>query len=141
PARTRPPARSSSGGKRPLLVGGGAALAAAAILAARGGGSALPVFSGARFGTPVRECPNGSDNLQLPFTILVEAANSSGDPVAITSVSTVVTIANGTDTSELGFASHQPSAAVPSSLPAKQTTTVQVTSFLLCGNGPGDAPR
>jgi actin-related protein len=56
-------------------------------------------------------------------------------------VSSVVTIANGTETSEIGFASNKPTTAVPSSLPAKQTVTVQVTSFLLCGNGPGDAPR
>ncbi|HEV7503165.1 MAG TPA: hypothetical protein VGQ33_24270, partial [Vicinamibacteria bacterium] len=131
---------SSSGRRAALLVGGGAAAVTAAVLATRHG-SSLPVFSGARFDTPVLECPNGSDNLQLPFRILVEAANPSGDLLPITSVSTVVTIAAGTITSEFGFASNKPSTAVPASLPAKQNVTIQVTSFLLCGNGDGDAPR
>jgi putative NIF3 family GTP cyclohydrolase 1 type 2 len=139
-ARTASPGHSSSGRKTALIAGIGVAGAATAVVLATRG-SALPVFSGARFGTPVIECPNGSDNLQLPFTILVEAANASGTLVPISSVSSVVTIANGTETSEIGFASNKPTTAVPSSLPAKQTVTVQVTSFLLCGNGPGDAPR
>ena len=140
-ARTDTGGHASKGGRTALLVGGGAAAAATAVVLATRGGSKTPVFSGARFGTPVLVCPNDSDNVPLPFTILIEAANPSGELLPLTSVSTVVTIAAGTDSSELGFASNQASTVVPPSLPAKQTVTLQVTSFLLCGNGPGDEGR
>jgi hypothetical protein len=140
-ARTDTGAHRSSGGRTALLVGGGVAVAATAAVLATRGGSKTPAFSGARFGTPVLDCPNGSDNVPLPFTILIEAANPSGDLVPITFVSSVVTIVAGTDASEHGFASNKATTVVPQSLPAKQTVTLQVTSFLLCGNGPGDEGR
>jgi hypothetical protein len=126
------------------LLGGGAAVAVgtAIVLATRGGSTTdLPTFSGTRFGTPVLDCPNGSENLRLPFTILIEASNPSGSAVPITSASTVVRIVDATIASELGFSSNKESTVLPSSLPARQSVTVQVTSYLLCGNGDTDAPR
>jgi len=137
------PVRKSSSGRKAALIGGGAVVAAGAtVLALRGGGASAPTFSGARFGTPARECPNGSVNVQLPFTILVEASNPSGDPVPINSVTTVITIeVSPSFPGEIGFPSSQPSMVVPSSVPAKQSVTLQISSFLICGNGEGDPPR
>ena len=133
-------ARRSSHAKA-LLIGGAAAVAGgtAAILSARG--SSLPTFSGARFGTPVLDCPNGSEDLHLPFAILVEASNPSGDPVPITSATTIVVIVNGTVGSEVGFQSTKPTTLLPASLPAKQAVTLRLESYLICGNGFGDPPR
>ena len=63
----------------------------------------------------------------------------AGDPVPITSVTTVVTIeVSPSFPGEIGFASSQPSTVVPSSIPAKQSVTLQISSFLICGNGEGD---
>lgn len=126
-----------------LLVGGGVVVAAgAAAILARGGGSGSgPTFTGGRFGTPVLVCENGSDNVHLPFTILVEASNPGGDPVLIRSATAVVTIVDGTATGEIGFASNQDTTALPASIPARGNATVQVSSFLLCGNGFGDPGR
>jgi hypothetical protein len=123
------------------LVGGGVAAAAGAVaIATRGGGSA-PAFSGARFGTPVRVCENGSDSLPLPFIILVEANNPGGSPITITSATAVVTIAAATVSSEVGFASSRETLVTPSSIPAKQSVTLSLQSSLVCGNGFGDEPR
>ena len=141
--RSGAPVRKSSSGRKAALIGGGLAVAAGAtVLAVRGGGDSLPTFSGARFGTPAITCENGSNNVPLPFKILVEASNPSGDPLAITSVSSVITIqASPSVPGEVGFASSQASTAIPSSIPAKQSVTVEVTSFLICGNGEGDVGR
>jgi hypothetical protein len=137
-----PMRKSSSGRKAAIIVGSVAVAGTAAALALRGGGSGAPTFSGARFGTPVLTCPNGSDNVRLPFTVLVEASNPSGDPVPIASVSTVVTIElSPAFTGEIGFQSGEASMVVPASLPPKQGVTLQITSSLICGNGEGDPGR
>jgi hypothetical protein len=133
------PRRSSR--RTPLLLGGGVAVAAGVVAIATRGGGATPTFSGARFGTPVRVCENGSVNLPLPFTILVEATSPAGEPVTITSATSVVTIVAGTISSEIGFASSRETLVVPASIPARQSVTLQLTSSLLCGNGPEDPPR
>jgi hypothetical protein len=142
-SRSGTPARkSSSGRKAALIVGGGVVAAGATVLAVRGGGKSAPVFSGARFGTPALDCANGSDNVRLPFTILVEASNPSGDPLSITSVTTTLRIeASPGFPGEIGFASSKDTTVVPSSVPAKQNVTLQVSSFLFCGNGEGDIGR
>lgn len=126
------------------LIVGGAALAAAGTVAAVAatGGTKRPTFSGARFGTPAVTCENGSDNVHLPFRILVEAANPSKDPVPISSVITVIRIeASPAFAGEIGFQSSQETTVVPSSIPAKQSVTLQLSSFLFCGNGEGDPGR
>jgi hypothetical protein len=142
--RTGAPVRKSSSGGKAAIIGGVAVVAAGAtVLAVRGGGGdPLPTFSGARFGTPARTCENGSHNLRLPFTVLVEAANPSENPVAITTVSTAVTIeASPGFPGEVGFRSGEASTVIPSSIPAKQNVTLEVTSSLICGNGEGDPGR
>jgi putative NIF3 family GTP cyclohydrolase 1 type 2 len=141
--RSGTPVRKSSSGRKAAIIGGSLAVAGtAAALALRGGSTSAPTFSGARFGTPARDCPNGSDNVHLPFTILVEASNPSGDPVPINSVTTVVTIeVSPSFPGEIGFPSSQASTVVPSSVPAKQNVTLQISSFIICGNGEGDPGR
>lgn len=140
--RSGTPARKSSSGRKAALIGGGLVVAAGATVLAVRGGDTTATFSGARFGTPALDCPNGSDNVPLPFKILVEASNPSSDPVPITSVMAPVKIeASPGFPGEIGFASNKASMAIPSSIPAKQNVTVEVTSFLLCGNGEGDAGR
>jgi hypothetical protein len=139
--RTATPSGGSSSHRKAWLVGGGVAVAAGAVAVATRGGGNGPAFSGARFGTPVRVCENGSDNVPLPFIILVEANNPSGAPVAIKSATAVVTIVSATVTSEVGFASSRETLVTPSSIPAKQSVTLSVQSSLVCGNGFGDEPR
>ncbi len=133
--------RGRSSRKRALIMGGAAAVVAAGAAVAATRGAATPTFASARFGTPVLVCPNGSENVALPFEILVEAANSAGDAVAIRSVTSTVRIVNGSVPSEFGFASTRPSTVLPSSIPAKQDVTLRVESTLLCGNGFGDPAR
>jgi putative NIF3 family GTP cyclohydrolase 1 type 2 len=140
--RTGGPARKSSLGRKAAIMWGAVAVAGTAAALALRRGDAAPTFSGARFGTPARDCQNGSDNVHLPFTILVEASNPTGDPVPINSVTTVVTIeVSPAFPGEIGFPSSQPSTVVPSSVPAKQSVTLQISSFLICGNGEGDPGR
>jgi hypothetical protein len=141
--RTGAPVRKSSSGRKAVIIGGSIAVAGtAAALALRGDSTGAPTFSGARFGTPARDCPNGSDNKPLPFMILVEASNPTGEPVPINSVTTVVTIeVSPSFPGEIGFPSSQPSMVVPSSVPAKQSVTLEISSFLICGNGEGDPAR
>jgi len=138
----RAPARKASH-RTALLAGGGAAVAVGAIAVAvkAGGGGAVPVFSGARFGTPVLDCPNNSADLVLPFVILIEASNP-GDPVTVNSATSVITIAaSPLIPSEVGFASSRPTIVMPSSIAGQQNATLQLESSLLCGNGPGDPAR
>jgi len=126
------------------LIVGAAALAAAGTVAVvtATGGTKLPTFSGARFGTPAVTCENGSDKVHLPFTMLVEAANPSNDPVPITSATTVIRIeASPAFAGEVGFQSSELTTVVPASIPAKQSVTLQLSSFLICGNGEGDPGR
>jgi len=141
--RSGTPVRKSSSGRKAALIGGGLVVAAGAtVLAVRGSGDTAPTFSGARFGTPAINCENGSNNVRLPFTILVEASNPSGNPVPITTVSTAMTIeASPGFPGEVGFRSGEASTVVPSSIPAKQSVTLQVTSSLICGTGEGDPGR
>jgi hypothetical protein len=144
-SRTAGAGGSSHSSSKAWLIGGGAAVAAgtAIALATHGGDStsAAPTLSGARFDVPVIVCPNGSDNLHLPFRILIESSNKSGQAIPITSVTSVLTIVNSSIPSEINFGSSQATTVVPSTLPAGQAVTLQVDSFLVCGNGNGDAPR
>jgi len=140
--RTAGPGRKASSGRKAAIIGGSIAVAGTVAVVTATGGKKLPTFTGARFGTPAVTCENGSDNVHLPFTMLVEAANPSGDPVPITSATTVIRIeASPAFAGEIGFQSSQLTTAVPSSIPAKQSVTLQLSSFLICGNGDGDPPR
>jgi hypothetical protein len=131
---------------RTALVAGGAAAAGVGIALALGGGDpATPdgalTVAGARFGSPVLECPNGTDGVPLALTIDMTARNETGGDAAITAVSAVLTIvASPGAPGEVGLQSSQPATVVPATL-LPGTTALRVQTTLTCGNGSGDAPR
>jgi hypothetical protein len=138
-------AAPAKGGNKTLLwVGLGGAAAGAAVIAAAGGGDgegAVTVLN-ARFTTPVIVCPNGSVNVELPFSVLVDVNNPSSQSLAVDVVNTIAVITASPDfPSEVGFSSQRPSAVVPSGVAAGAGATLRVTSTLLCGNSGGDAAR
>jgi hypothetical protein len=142
------PADSGSGKGntgRMLLVAGGAAAAGVGIALAAGGestsSSGVVRLTGARFGTPVIECPNGTDGVPLPLAIDLNADNGTGRDAPISAVSAVLTIvASPALPSEVGFQSSHPATVVPATLrPA--TTALRVQTTLTCGNAGGDEYR
>jgi hypothetical protein len=125
--------------KTPWILGGVAVAAAIAVIpVAAGNGDAVVTFANARFGTPVLVCPNGSHDLPLPFTILVDAESSG--TAQVESVTSTVIIVDSAVPSEIGFASGFATTASPTSVRSGRST-VTLQSTLLCGNGVGDAPR
>ncbi len=133
--------KSGSGSKAGLVALGVGGAAAAIAVAAKGGASEPGVarFANARFGTPVIECPNGSKSVPISFTILVDGTNTTGSPITVNSVSATVVIEASAIPSEIGLASSLPATAAPDTVAA--STTLTVTSALLCDNAPGNAPR
>jgi hypothetical protein len=141
---TAPEPKKSS--KKTLFIVGGIAAAGAGIaIAASGGGTAAPgsaSFSNARFTTPVILCPNGSVSAPLPFTVLVDASNDTGSAVQIRSASVRMTIVESSAVpSEVGQSTTQPGTAIPASVPARTSLSVDVQSALLCTNQPNSAAR
>jgi hypothetical protein len=133
--------KGGSGSKVGLVALGVGGAAAAIAVAAKGGGSepGVALFANARFGTPVIECPNGSKSVPISFTILVDGTNTTGNPVTVNSVSATVVIEASAIPSEIGLASSLPAMAAPDRVAS--STTVTVTSALLCDNAPGNVPR
>jgi hypothetical protein len=126
----------------PWVVGGVAVAGGAAVLASRGGGdpAGATTFSGARFGTPVLDCPDGTTGTPLPVSILVEARNDSKQAVQIRTVSATLIISTSAVPGEIGMAQNRAATALPASVPAG-SATVRVDTSLLCENGLGDASR
>jgi hypothetical protein len=120
------------------LGGAGVAAAGTAVLLTRDDGGDGVTFANARFGTPVIVCPDGSNNLPLPFTILVDADSASGTMVS--SVTATAIIVASAQPAEIGFATSQPARVVPSRI-ASGHSTIAIETTLTCGNGAGDAPR
>jgi hypothetical protein len=123
----------------PWIVGGAVAVAGgAALLATRGGGgnpTGAVTFSGARFATPVLDCPDGTTGTPLPVGILFEARNDSKQVVSIRTVTATLVIVTSAVPGEIGFASNQPATALPSMVPASGSATVRVDTALVCQNG------
>lgn len=141
-AQAIPASKGHKGSVLPWILGGLAVAGGAAVLATRGGGqNGAVTFSGARFGTPVLDCPDGATGTPLPVSILVEARNDSRQAVLINSVTATLVIVTSAVPGEIGFASNQPATTTPASLPATTATTVRVDTALLCNNGIGDASR
>jgi hypothetical protein len=134
-----------SGGKPLLWIALGGAAAGAVVLAASGGddpGVGPITVSNARFATPVITCPNGSQNVDLPFSVLVDVNNPTSNALAIDAVSTIGVITASPDLpSEVGFSSQRPSSVAPAGVAARTGATLRVTSTLLCGNSGGDPAR
>jgi hypothetical protein len=125
---------------RTVLIAGGAVAAGAGIaLATRGGGDVS--FTGARFGTPVLDCPNGTTRAPLMVAIDLSAQNASGSDVTIGSVSAslIIVVSPGV-LGEVGFASSEPATVAPTTL-RPGTTALRVQTTLTCANGEGDASR
>ena len=131
---------------RTVLIAGGAVAAGAGIALAAGGGGSTPsggevTFTGARFGTPVLDCPNGTTSAPLAVAIDLSAENSTGRDVTIGFASAVLIIVSSPGVlSEVGFASTAPATATPATL-RPGTTALRVQTTLTCANGEGDASR
>jgi hypothetical protein len=126
----------------PWVLGGVAVSGGAAVLATRGGAKDGPTtFTGARFATPVLDCPDGETGTSLPVSILVEARNDSKQASLIRTVTATLVIVTSAIPGEVGFAGNRPATASPASVPAKGAATVRVDTSLLCQNGAGDASR
>ena len=149
-ARAAAPETKPEAGKghtgRTLLVGGAAAVTGGAILYEVGKGDTNPPvgevsFTGARFGTPVLDCPNGTAGTPLAVAIDLTAQNGTESDVMLGAVSAVLIIVTSPSVpSEVGFASTAPSTVAPATL-RPGTTTLRVQTTLTCANGAGDASR
>jgi hypothetical protein len=148
-AKAEGPADAGSGKShagRMVLVAGGAAAAGVGLALAAGGGeptssSGVVTLTGARFGTPVLECPNGTDGVPLALAIDLNAENGTGRDAPISAVSAVLTIvASPALPSEVGFQSSHPATVVPATL-RPGTTALRVQTTLTCGNAGGDEYR
>ncbi len=131
---------------RTVLLAGAAAAVGGGILYAVGRGDSNPgngevAFTGARFGTPVLDCPNDTVGTPLAVAIDLSAENGSGGDVTLGAVSAVlIIVASPSVPSEIGFASTAPSTVVPATL-RPGTTALRVQTTLTCANGAGDASR
>lgn len=142
------PAKPPRGGGSSKVVWAALGVAGAAggiVLATRGSGpgpTGTPArFTGARFETPVLGCPDGSVDLPLKLSILVDAEGGS-TATAVTSVSAVLIIKESPAfPGEVGFASNAPASVSPQSVPARTSMTLRIETTLLCGNGAGDEGR
>jgi hypothetical protein len=132
---------------RNVLLAGAAAAAGVGILYVVGQGDTNPpddgqiTFTGARFGTPVLDCPNGTTGTPLAVAIDLNAQNGTGSDVTLGAASaTLIIVASPSVPSEVGFASTAPATVAPPTL-RPGTTTLRVQTTLTCANGAGDASR
>jgi len=146
--QVKPEPKRGHAGRTALIAGGTAAAGVAIALAAGGSGSAPPLssggnvtFTGARFGTPVLDCPDGTTGVPLAVAIDLSAQNDGGSDVTIGSVTAVlIIVASPAVPSEIGFASSAAATVAPSTL-RPGTTALRVQTTLTCANGTGDASR
>src|SRR6266571_2825730 len=125
--------------KAPYVVAGAAAAAGGVVLATRGSGAAASL-SGARFGNLVVICPDQSINVLIPVLILVEA-QAGGSALSIDSAAATLIIVDSADAAERGFASTQATEVIPKLVAEKTHATLQISTHLICNNGPGDPGR
>jgi len=134
------PTGGRQGSKAPYIVAGVAAAAGGVVLATRGGSDATASLSGTRFGNLVLVCPDDSINVPMPVLILVEA-QAGASALSVDSAASTLIIVASADTSEVGFASTQATEVIPKLVPEKTHATLQITTRLICNNGPGDSGR
>ena len=138
--RARQAAQGRKGSKAPYIIAGAAAAAGGVVLATRGGSDASAAFSGARFGNLVAVCPDDSVNVLVQVLILVEAQASSSS-LSIDAAAAQLIIVASADAGEVGFASTQATNVSPMVVASKAHATLQVSTVLICNNGPGDPGR
>jgi hypothetical protein len=150
-ARAAAPETRAETGKghtgRNVLLAGAAAAVGGGILYAVGRDDTSPpgggevAFTGARFGTPVLDCPNGTTATPLAVAIDLTAENGTGRDVTLDAASAVlIIVASPSVPSEVGFASSAPALAAPATL-RPGATNLRVQTTLICANGEGDASR
>jgi hypothetical protein len=134
---------TTKGSRTGLVVGAAGAGVVGTIVATRGDSSDSRTLSLAnlRFITPVVTCPDGAEDLPLTVSLTgdLNVPGSSGVTLDTTQVTLVITSSPGFP-GEVGFSSSRPASANPQAAPAG-TTSVVLSTSLLCGNGVGDAPR
>ena len=114
---------------------------------AAGGSSPSPPpaevrLTNARFATPVLDCPDGAQGLELPLAIDFDASNPTSAVVPIPSITSTLIIESSPDLpSEVGFASSRQTMVAPSSVPALPSATLRASTAIVCANGTGDPPR
>jgi hypothetical protein len=128
-----------------LLAGAAAAVGGGILYVGRGDtkppGGGEVTFTGARFGTPVLDCPNGTTGTPLAVAIDLTAQNSTGSDLTLGAVSAVlIIVASPSVPSEVGFASTAPAMVAPDTL-RPGTTSLRVQTTLTCANGAGDGSR
>jgi hypothetical protein len=138
--RARQAAQGRKGSKAPYIIAGGAAAAAGVVLATRGA-DASAVFSGARFGNLVAFCTDDSVNVPVPVLILVEVQAGSSSLSIDTAAAQLIIVTSPAAPGEVGFASGQATDVNPKLVASKAHATLQVTTVLICNNGPGDPGR
>jgi len=138
--RARQAAQGRKGSKAPYIIAGAAAAAGGVVLATRGGSDAAAAISGARFANLVAVCPDDSVNVPVPVLILVEA-QAGRSSLSIDSAAAQLIIVTSANTGEVGFASTQATTVSPMVVASKTHATLQVSTTLICNNGPGDPGR
>jgi hypothetical protein len=149
-ARREAEAAASAGGTSPaegsgkplLWVAVGGAAAGAVVLATRGRGDGAVNWTNARFTTPVVVCENGSVNVPLEYSVLVDVDNRTSRQLSIQAVDMfAVIVESPAAPGEVGFNSHEAATVAPTTVGAESRATLRVVSTILCGNGPGDPAR
>jgi hypothetical protein len=139
--RARQAAQGRKGSKTPYIVAGAAAAAAGVVLATRGGSDTSASFTGARFGNLVAFCTDDSINVPIQVLILVEAQAGSSSLSIDTAAAQLFIVTSPAAPGEVGFASGQATDVNPKVVASKTHATLQVTTVLICNNGPGDPGR
>jgi tetratricopeptide (TPR) repeat protein len=138
--RARQAGQGRKGSKTPYIIAGAAAATGGVVLATRGGSDASSALSGARFANLVAVCPDDSINVPVPVLILVEAQAGSAS-LSIGAAAAQLIIVESADAGEKGFASTQPTNVSPMVVASNAHATLQVSTTLICNNGPGDPGR
>ena len=139
--RARQAASAHKGSKAPYVIVGAVAAAAGGVVLATRGGSDAAAFSGARFGNLVAVCPDDSVNVPVPVLILVEVQAGSSSLSIDTAAAQLIIVTSPAAPGEVGFASGQAADVSPKVVASKTHATLQVTTVLICNNGPSDSGR
>jgi hypothetical protein len=139
--RARLAAQGRKGSKAPYIIAGAAAAGAGVVLATRGGSDASATLSGARFANLVALCPDESVNVPVQVLILVEAQAGSAVLSIDGAAAQLTIVTSPANTGEVGFVSTQATIVSPMVVASKTHATLQVTTVLICNNGPSDPGR
>jgi hypothetical protein len=86
-------------------------------------------------------CTDDSVNVPVPVLVLVEAQAGSSSLSIDTAAAQLIIVTSPAAPGEVGFASGQATDVNPKVVASKTHATLQVTTVLICNNGPGDPGR